>query len=142
VDDQPAAPIPHLLGELALRIVRATNYWPEADLRPFDICVVNAYDEAGGKLGVHRDDSETPAALASGYPVVSVSIGAAAVFTIGGLSRQDPQTEHLLGSGDVVLFGRSMRLAYHGVTRILRGTTPSGLGFPGPGRLNLTFRIL
>ena len=70
------------------------------------------------------------------------AIGFLFVFTVGGLSRQDPQEQHLLESGDVVLFGRSMRLAYHGVTRILRGTTPPGLGFETPGRLNLTFRIL
>src|SRR5262249_57536480 len=88
------------------------------------------------------DNSETAESLARGYPVVSLSVGATAVFAIGGLSRSDPQEPHLLESGDVVLFGRSMRLAYRGVTRILRGTTPPGLGFESPGLLNLTFRIL
>jgi alkylated DNA repair protein (DNA oxidative demethylase) len=74
--------------------------------------------------------------------VVSLSVGATALFTIGGPSRQDPQEVHPLESGEVVLFGRSMRLAYHGVRRLVRGTTPPELGLPAPGRLNLTFRIL
>lgn len=142
VDGRDAAPIPDLLGDLALRAVRETGYWPENDLRRFDVCIVNLYDEVGGKLGVHRDDSESHASLASGYPVVSLSIGATAVFTIGGLSRKDPQEEHLLESGDAVLFGRARRLAYHGVTRLVKGTTPPELDFDYPGRLNLTFRIL
>jgi alkylated DNA repair protein (DNA oxidative demethylase) len=142
VDGREAAAIPGFLNELALRALRETGYWPENELRPYDVCIVNFYDEAGGKLGLHRDSSESSESLASGYPVVSLSVGATAVFTIGGPSRQDPQATHLLESGEVVIFGRSRRLAYHGVTRILKGTTPPGLGFETPGRLNLTFRVL
>jgi alkylated DNA repair protein (DNA oxidative demethylase) len=41
-----------------------------------------------------------------------------------------------------VIFGRSKRLVYHGVTRLLPGTAPPGLGLPEPGRLNFTFRVL
>ena len=33
-------------------------------------------------------------------------------------------------------------LAFHGVKKILPGTTPAGLGFDEPGRINLTFRVL
>src|SRR5690242_7958240 len=102
VDGQPVAPVPDFLNELALRALRVSHYWPENDLRPYDICIVNWYDEANGKLGVHCDNSETPESLASGYPVVSLSIGATALFTIGGLSRQEPQEAHLLESGEVV----------------------------------------
>ncbi len=109
---------------------------------PYDICIVNLYREEGGKLGVHTDNSESRESLERGYPVLSLSIGASCLFTIGGLSRKDPWEPHLLASGDLVIFGRAMRLAYHGVTRILRGTTPAALGFREPGRLNLTFRIL
>ena len=35
------------------------------------------------------------------------------------------------------LMGGPSRLRFHGVTRILSGTAPEGLG---PGRFNLTFR--
>jgi alkylated DNA repair protein (DNA oxidative demethylase) len=141
IDGKPVAAVPEFLNEVAQRALRETHYWPENDLRAYDICIVNWYDEANGKLGIHCDNSETPESLASGYPVASLSIGATAVFTIGGLTRQEPQEAHLLESGEVVIFGRSKRLAYHGITKILKGTTPPELGFETPGRLNLTFRV-
>jgi DNA oxidative demethylase len=143
VDGQEAAPIPDFLQALVRRALRETDYWHgSGEVPPYDVCIVNFYDEHSGKLGVHADNSESRESLEKGYPVVSLSVGATAVFTIGGLDRRDPQEPHLLESGDVVLFGRSLRLAYHGVSRILRGTTPPGLGLETPGRLNLTFRIL
>jgi alkylated DNA repair protein (DNA oxidative demethylase) len=141
IDGREAAPIPPTLRRLARRALTATGYW-DGRLRDFDVCVVNWYDEADGRLGLHRDDSESAEALASGYPVVSLSVGATAVFEVGGLSRGDAKRDVELASGDLVLFGRSMRLAYHGVRRLRPGTTPAGLGFDGPGRLNLTFRVL
>jgi alkylated DNA repair protein (DNA oxidative demethylase) len=142
VDDREVAAVPDLLRDLARRAVRETNYWRGPDAVPdYDICIANWYDEAGGKLGLHRDDSETATSLKAGYPVVSLSIGATAIFTLGGLDRKDPRTKYRLESGDLILFGRSLRLAYHGVTRILPGTTPPALGLARPGRLNLTFRI-
>lgn len=143
VDGQEAAPIPDFLRELARRAVDETGYWTGPGSVPdYDICIVNLYDEDEGKLGVHADNSESQHSLDAGYPVVSLSIGATAIFTIGGLTRRDPQERHHLESGDVVLFGRSKRLAYHGITRLVRDTTPPELGFLSPGRLNLTFRIL
>jgi alkylated DNA repair protein (DNA oxidative demethylase) len=143
VDGQETAQLPDFLTDLARRAVEETAYWHGPGSVPaYDICIVNLYDEHEGKLGVHADNSESMESLAAGYPVVSLSIGATAIFTIGGLSRRDPQQRHLLESGDVVLFGRSMRLAYHGITRLVRDTTPAELGFRTPGRLNLTFRIL
>jgi DNA oxidative demethylase len=142
VDDREVAPVPAFLQALAQRAVRATDYWRGPGAVPdYDICIVNLYDETAGKLGVHADNSESKESLAAGYPVVSLSIGASCVFTIGGLSRKDPQVAYVLDSGDLVLFGRTMRLAYHGVTKISKGTTPPELGFREPGRLNLTFRI-
>jgi alkylated DNA repair protein (DNA oxidative demethylase) len=143
VDGREAAPLPDDLQRLARRAALDTGFWPgDEPLPAYDICIVNWYDEAEGKLGVHADNSESAASLAAGYPVVSFSIGAACVFTIGGLKRQDPQREFALESGDLVLFGRSMRLAYHGVKKILPGTAPPALTLREPGRLNLTFRIL
>jgi alkylated DNA repair protein (DNA oxidative demethylase) len=143
VDGLDAAPLPESYQALARRAARATGYWPADEPLPaYDICIVNWYDENEGKLGVHADNSESAASLAAGYPVVSLSVGASCVFTLGGLKRKDPQQDFVLDSGDLVLFGRSMRLAYHGVKKILRGTTPEALALRAPGRLNLTFRIL
>jgi alkylated DNA repair protein (DNA oxidative demethylase) len=142
VDGRDAAPVPPNLQLLADRAARASGYWAANEsLPPYDICIVNWYDEKEGKLGVHADNSESAASLEAGYPVVSLSIGASCVFTISGLKRTDPQREYILDSGDLVVFGRSLRLAYHGVKRLLRGTTPLELGLREPGRLNLTFRI-
>jgi alkylated DNA repair protein (DNA oxidative demethylase) len=93
-------------------------------------------------LGDHSDNSESPEALASGYPVVSLSVGASCVFRIGGLERRGHYEQHVLDSGDLVIFGRSRRLAYHGVKKIIPGTTPPDLGFDEPARINLTFRVL
>jgi DNA oxidative demethylase len=143
LDGREVAPIPDFLQALVRRALVETDYWHgRGGVPDYDICIVNLYDETVGKLGVHADNSESKDSLTRGYPVVSLSIGASCKFTIGGLARTDPQEPHVLGSGDLVLFGRSMRLAYHGVTKILKGTTPPELGFKEPGRLNLTFRIL
>jgi DNA oxidative demethylase len=141
VDDRPCAPIPDELHALSRRAVLETAYLPPAQIRDFDICIVNWYSESGGKLGDHVDNSETPEALRSGYPVVSISIGASCIFRIGGTDRRDKYQEHLLESGDLVIFGRSKRLAYHGVKKLLPSTTPAELGLDEPGRINLTFRV-
>jgi alkylated DNA repair protein (DNA oxidative demethylase) len=142
VEQLPCAPIPADLQDLARRAVLETGYLVPAEYRQFDVCVVNLYPEATGKLGDHVDNSESAAALASGYPVVSLSVGASCVFRVGGLARTDPYVKHTLSSGDLFVFGRSKRLVYHGVRKILTGTTPADLGLPEPGRINLTFRVL
>jgi alkylated DNA repair protein (DNA oxidative demethylase) len=127
---------------VARRALVETGYLAPRELRPFDVCVANLYAQDDGKLGDHVDNSEGAEALSSGYPIVSLSIGAACVFRMGGLKRNDPYEKHTLESGDLVIFGRSMRLAYHGVARLLPGTTPAGLGLQDGERLNLTFRVL
>ena len=142
VDGLPCAPIPDELQALARRAVLETGYLEPGQVRPFDTCIVNRSAEEGGKLGDHVDNSEGPEALASGYPVVSLSVGSSCVFRIGGLQRTDPYEKHTLDSGDLVLFGRSMRLAYHGVQKLLPGTSPASTGLPEGERLNLTFRVL
>lgn len=139
-DGLPCPAIPPALADLPGRLAVAAGYLSPADVLPWDICIANFYPETGAKLGDHVDNSESPQTLQSGYPVVSVSIGATCVFRIGGLSRTDAYEKHRLQSGDVVIFGRSRRLAYHGVARVLAGTTPAELPLPEPGRLNLTFR--
>lgn len=101
-----------------------------------DLCIMNFY-AGDAKLGVHQDKDERPETIAAGIPIVSVSLGDAARFVIGGLSRREPTSPLVLRSGDVLVMGGPSRLRYHGVTRILPGTAPEGTG---PGRFNLTFR--
>jgi DNA alkylation damage repair protein AlkB len=101
-----------------------------------DLCIMNFY-AGSAKMGVHQDKDERPETIAAGIPIVSVSLGDAARFVIGGLSRRDATQPLILRSGDVLVMGGPSRLRYHGVTRILPGTAPEGTG---PGRFNLTFR--
>ncbi len=101
-----------------------------------DLCIMNFYSP-DAKMGVHQDKDERSETIASGIPIVSVSLGDAARFMIGGLSRRDPTRPLILRSGDVLVMGGPSRLRFHGVTRIQPGTAPSGTG---PGRFNLTFR--
>jgi alkylated DNA repair protein (DNA oxidative demethylase) len=137
VDGQPAAAIPTTWQRIARRALRVSGFATGSRVASFDVCLVNWYDEIDGRMGLHRDNSEQ-----SDAPVVSLSIGATAIFLMGGLKRTDPTERIDLASGDLLVFGRSRRWAYHGVRRLIRGTTPEKLGLPEAGRLNLTFRRL
>src|SRR3954464_6009473 len=79
-DGLPCAAIPDDLQSLARRALVETGYLEAHAVRPFDVCVANLYaQQERGKLGDHVDNSEGAEALASGYPIVSLSIGAACV---------------------------------------------------------------
>ena len=139
-DGLPCPPIPDLLQRLACAALIDSGYMPADQVRPFGVVIANWYDEGVGRLGDHVDNSEPADALASGYPVVSLSVGASCVFRFGGLTKTDPFQKVTLASGDLVIFGRSLRLAYHGVSKVMAGTRPGDLGIAG--RLNLTFRLI
>src|SRR5688572_27065836 len=132
IDGLPAPALPPELARLASRAGAAAGF----DLLP-DLCIVNWYG-ASSRMGLHQDKDESRESLQSGAPVISFSIGDSARFLFGGLKRKDPVEKILLESGDVFVFGGESRLRYHGVTRIVPGTAPAGLGLEG--RLNLTFR--
>ena len=95
-------------------------------------CLVNYYRE-GAKLGLHRDEDEEDFAA----PVVSISLGDTAIFRIGSTERGGKTETLKLDSGDVLVMGGASRLSYHGIDRVLSGT--SSLLKDG-GRLNLTLR--
>lgn len=99
---------------------------------PADACLVNLYRE-GARMGLHRDEDEADFR----FPVLSVSLGDTAVFRIGGLKRTDPTRSVRLASGDVCLLAGESRLAFHGVDRVLAGSSRL---IPGGGRINLTLR--
>lgn len=141
VDGLPCPSLPGELQAFARRALLETGYLPASEVRPYDLCIVNWYAEGMGKLGDHVDNSESAESLASGYPVVSLSVGASCLFRIGGARRTDPYVQHVLASGDLLIFGRSRRLVYHGVKTLHPGTTPPELRLDEPGRLNLTFRL-
>jgi DNA alkylation damage repair protein AlkB len=132
VDGQPVPALPSDFEALARGAAGDAGF----TVRP-DICILNWY-RSGSRMGLHQDKDESEASISSGAPVVSISLGDTGKFLFGGLRRRDPVETILLKSGDVFVFGGPARLNYHGVSRILAGTSPVDLGFEG--RINLTFR--
>lgn len=123
VTGRPWPPIPERLRALWRELVGS----PEPEC-----CLVNRY-RPGARMGLHRDEDEE----AQEVPVLSVSLGDAAIFRVGGLARGGPTVSLRLESGDLVLLAGASRRAYHGIDRILAGTSDL---VPGGGRINLTLR--
>lgn len=121
---EPWPPIPPSLLE-AWRQLSGYPHPPEA-------CLVNLYD-GSARMGLHQDRDERDLEA----PVVSVSLGDTAVFRLGGVRRGDPTRSLRLASGDAFVFGGPARLVFHGIDRLLGGS--SGL-LPEGGRINLTLR--
>jgi alkylated DNA repair protein (DNA oxidative demethylase) len=120
----PWPPVP----DLALKAWRDLSGYPHEP----DACLINLYGPET-RMGLHQDRDEEEFAA----PVVSLSLGATAVFRIGGLDRRDPTRSIRLRSGDAVAFGGPSRLVFHGIDRLLAGSSSL---VPGDGRINLTLR--
>lgn len=99
---------------------------------PPEACLVNFY-EASARMGLHQDRDEQDFEA----PVLSLSLGDTALFRIGGTQRGGRTVSLKLASGDALSFGGAARLAYHGIDRILAGSSAL---LPQGGRLNLTLR--
>jgi DNA oxidative demethylase len=123
----PWPPMPAAFDSLAARAAAAADF---EDFRP-DACLINRY-VPGTKLSLHQDRNEADYTA----PIVSVSLGLPAKFLFGGLKRNDRVKRIELLHGDVVVWGRSARLAYHGVDALKDGDHPA----TGRCRFNLTFR--
>lgn len=105
---------------------------------PPEACLINYY-APGTRMGLHRDEDEEDFAA----PVLSLSLGDSAIFRVGGPTRRGPTHSYRLASGDAVVLGGESRLAYHGIDRILPGTSDLLTGdplLPEGGRINLTLR--
>jgi alkylated DNA repair protein (DNA oxidative demethylase) len=124
VTGKPWPAMPRMLLDLWEEVAGYTH--------PPEACLVNYYAGAA-KMGLHQDRDEEDFAA----PVLSVSLGDTGVFRVGGRSRKDPTQKFDLNSGDVFVLGGGDRLAYHGIDRILPGTSDL---LPEGGRFNLTLR--
>jgi DNA oxidative demethylase len=131
-DDRPAPPLPREFHALGRDIAARAGLTLDPDL-----CILNYYGD-DGRMGLHQDKDERPAAVQAGVPVVSVSLGDTARFLFGGVKRRDAIRTFLLESGDAFVFGGPARLCYHGVSRIISDTAPAPLQLRG--RFNLTLR--
>ena len=113
---QPWPALPDVLRELAVSAAADARF---SDFDP-DACLINRY-VPGAKMSLHQDKNER----CYSAPVVSVSLGLAAIFLFGGHERGDRAQKISLFHGDV-----------HGVMPIKEGVHP----IMGPQRINLTFR--
>jgi DNA oxidative demethylase len=121
---RPWPPIPEVVLDI-WRKHSACPHDPEA-------CLVNFYN-GDARMGLHQDKDEEDLAA----PVVSISLGDTAVFRIGGVERGGKTSTIKLQSGDVLVMGGPSRLRYHGVDRVLEGTSTL---LKDGGRINLTLR--
>lgn len=121
---RPWPPIPQML----LAMWQELGGYPHAP----EACLINYYGPAA-RMGLHQDRDEQD----FGAPVVSLSLGDSCLFRVGGLKRGDPTASFRLDSGDALVLGGGSRLIFHGVDRIMPGT--STLLAEG-GRFNFTMR--
>ena len=120
----PWPPMP----DIALAAWAALARYPH----PPEACLVNFYGPAA-RMGLHQDRDEDDFSA----PVVSFSLGDTCLFRVGGSKRSDLTRSLRLDSGDALVLGGEARLAFHGVDRIMPGTSTL---LPEGGRINLTLR--
>lgn len=105
-----------------------------------EACLINLY-APGARMGLHQDRDEADFSA----PVLSLSLGAPALFRYGGPRRADPTRSVRLMPGDALVIGGPSRLIHHGIDRIfpadglLAEDPPPGFLSVG-GRCNLTLR--
>lgn len=116
------------IPEQVLAVWRVVSDYPHEP----EACLVNFYG-GGTKMGLHQDKDEEEFAA----PVVSISLGDTAVFRVGGTARGGKTSTIKLQSGDVLVMGGKARLCFHGVDRVLSGTSTL---LKDGGRINLTLR--
>jgi len=116
------------IPEMLLAAWRDLSGYPQ----PPEACLINFYGPEA-RMGLHQDRDEQDFSA----PVVSLSLGDTCLFRIGGTRRSDPTRSFRLASGDAMVLAGEQRLAFHGVDRIMPGTSTL---LPDGGRINLTLR--
>ena len=125
---RPWPPMPEVFLDLARRAAERAGF---GGFTP-DACLINRY-EKGARMSLHQDKDERD----FDAPIVSVSLGLPTVFLFGGTRRADAPRRVPLTHGDVVVWGASSRLRYHGVLPLEDGHHP----LVGGCRINLTLRL-
>ena len=114
-DPLTGRPWPALPAEFSALAGSAAAVGGWRDFRP-DACLVNRY-VVGAGVGLHQDRNEAD----FNQPIVSVSLGASCRFLLGGPTRKDAVRSLELHDGDVMVWGGSARLVYHGVRPLRLG---------------------
>ena len=125
--NQPWPPMPASFLQLASNAAAECGF---ANFVP-DACLINQY-HIGASMGLHQDKDEQDFS----QPIVSVSLGIAATFLFGGLNRTDKPAKIRLNHGDVLVWGGTTRLNFHGIAPIKKASHT----LFGNTRVNLTFR--
>lgn len=99
---------------------------------PPEACLINFYDQTA-RMGLHQDRDEEELSA----PVLSLSLGDSCLFRIGGTERAARTRSFRLQSGDALTLAGPSRLAFHGVDRVMAGTSTL---LASGGRINLTLR--
>lgn len=126
---QPFPEIPYIMRKIAIHTAQKYN----TTIRP-ETALINWYTEKS-TLGLHVDKTEQ-----SNAPVISISLGDTCLFIKGGKLKNSTKESIKLESGDVLIMGGEHRYYYHGVKKILVGTTPKELQMKTEGRINITIR--
>jgi DNA oxidative demethylase len=124
VSGRPWPPIPDQMLEAWSELARYPH--------PPQACLINYYGPSA-KMGLHQDRDEQDFAA----PVVSLSLGDTCIFRYGGAQRRGPTRTFRLASGDAMVLAQENRLVFHGVDRVIAGTSTL---LPEGGRFNLTLR--
>lgn len=129
------SPFPEKLAVVCCDMARRVG----CSIKP-EAAIVNYYP-SGSCMGGHLDDAEltmdepiVSTALHMNIPTyvplqISISIGRAAIFLIGGKTKDIIPVPILIRSGDVVVMSGDSRCCYHGVPHVLSSEEESAL-FP------------
>ena len=124
---EPRDPWPAIPQSILSVWNRVSNY-----AHPPEACLVNFYG-SDAKMGLHQDRDEEDFEA----PVVSISLGDTALFRVGGTTRGGKTQSLKLASGDVLILEGPTRLAFHGIDRVIGGSSTL---LKDGGRINLTLR--
>ena len=131
--DEAPVPFPPDLFAWSRHMASALGYSPAFRA---EAGIVNYY-QMGDTLTSHVDRSEQNMEA----PLLSLSLGSACVFLVGGADREAPVTPLVLRSGDVSVLAGASRRFFHGVPRILPGSCPAHLiDLLADARLNINIR--
>ncbi len=125
---EPFPTMPELIRELAITLADEAGW---SGFRP-ETCLINFYQK-GESLGLHQDNSEQNLKA----PIISISLGDAGIFLLGGEQRIDPTKKYILQSGDCLVMSGKSRLYFHGFAGIVPNTNNL---LKNGGRINLTIR--
>jgi alkylated DNA repair protein alkB family protein 1 len=91
-----------------------------------EAAIINYYPHSKCMMGGHLDDAEE----AMEKPIVSASFGNTVIFLIGGRTRDVEPSAMYIRSGDIVFMAGHARYCFHGVPKMMPGTSPEYLHSP------------